>query len=54
MKKVCEEAHRVVGQNPLDHYLFIVHNNERGGGGLEHLYSTTLEVAAKPTKPKPG
>ncbi|MDB5236664.1 MAG: peptidase, partial [Hymenobacter sp.] len=44
MKKVCEEAHRVVGQNPLDHYLFIVHNNERGGGGLEHLYSTTLEV----------
>jgi predicted metalloprotease with PDZ domain len=44
MKKVCEEAHRVIGQNPLDHYLFIVHNLERGGGGLEHLYSTTLEV----------
>ena len=44
MKRVCEEAHRVVGQNPLDHYLFIVHNLERGGGGLEHLYSTTLEV----------
>ncbi|WP_233254009.1 M61 family metallopeptidase [Hymenobacter sedentarius] len=45
LKKVCEEAHRVVGQNPLDHYLFIVHNLERGGGGLEHLYSTTLEVS---------
>ena len=45
MKRVCEEAHRVVGQNPLDHYLFIVHNLERGGGGLEHLYSTTLEVS---------
>ena len=44
LKKVCEEAHRVVGKNPLDHYLFIVHNLERGGGGLEHLYSTTLEV----------
>ena len=44
MKRVCEEAHRVVGQNPLDHYLFIVHNLERGGGGLEHQYSTTLEV----------
>ena len=44
LKRVCEEAHRVVGQNPLDHYLFIVHNQERGGGGLEHLYSTTLEV----------
>jgi len=44
LKRVCEEAQRVVGQNPLDHYLFIVHNLERGGGGLEHLYSTTLEV----------
>ena len=43
LKKVCEEAQRVVGQNPLDHYLFIVHNLERGGGGLEHLYSTTLQ-----------
>jgi predicted metalloprotease with PDZ domain len=46
MKKVCEEAHRVVAQNPLDRpYVFIVHNLERGGGGLEHLYSTTLEVS---------
>ena len=44
LKKVCEEAHRVVSQNPLDHYLFIVHNLERGGGGLEHLYSTTLQI----------
>ncbi|GAA3961382.1 PDZ domain-containing protein [Hymenobacter antarcticus] len=44
LKKVCEESHRVVGRNPLDHYLFIVHHLERGGGGLEHLYSTTLEV----------
>jgi len=45
MKKVCEEAHKVVGQNPLDRpYVFIVHNVERGGGGLEHLYSTTLVV----------
>ena len=45
MQRVCETAHRVVAQNPLDHYLFIVHNLERGGGGLEHLYSTTLEVS---------
>ncbi len=42
MKKITEEAQRVVGQNPLDHYLFIVHHLEAGGGGLEHLYSTTL------------
>lgn len=48
MQKVCEAAHRVVGQNPLDRpYVFIVHNNERGGGGLEHLYSTTLEVSRR-------
>lgn len=46
MQRVCEEAHRVVGQNPLDRpYVFIVHNVERGGGGLEHLYSTTLGVS---------
>ncbi|TVT42651.1 M61 family metallopeptidase [Hymenobacter setariae] len=42
MKRVTEAAQRVVGQNPLDHYLFIVHHTEAGGGGLEHLYSTTL------------
>jgi predicted metalloprotease with PDZ domain len=43
MKRVCEAAQAVVGQNPLDRpYVFIVHNVERGGGGLEHLYSTTL------------
>ena len=45
MKRVCEAAQGVVGQNPLDHYVFIVHNLERGGGGLEHLFSTTLEVS---------
>ena len=42
MKRVTEEAQRVVGQNPLDHYVFIVHHTEAGGGGLEHLFSTTL------------
>jgi predicted metalloprotease with PDZ domain len=44
-KRICESAQKVVGQNPLDRYLFIVHNLERGGGGLEHLFSTTLEVS---------
>ncbi len=47
MKIVTEQAQAVVGQNPLDHYLFIVHHTETGGGGLEHLYSTTL--GARPT-----
>ncbi|WP_240935638.1 M61 family metallopeptidase [Hymenobacter sp. HDW8] len=45
MKRVCEEAHRVVGKNPLDRYVFIIHNIERGTGGLEHLFSTTLSVS---------
>ncbi|WP_245319093.1 M61 family metallopeptidase [Hymenobacter elongatus] len=45
LKWVCEEAHRVVGQNPLDRYLFIIHNIDRGTGGLEHLFSTTLSVS---------
>ena len=45
MKRVCEEAHRVVGRNPLDRYVFIIHNIDRGTGGLEHLFSTTLSVS---------
>jgi predicted metalloprotease with PDZ domain len=44
-KRICETSQNVVGQNPLDRYLFIIHNLERGGGGLEHLYSTTLQVS---------
>ncbi|KAA9339747.1 M61 family metallopeptidase [Hymenobacter busanensis] len=44
-KRICETSQQVVGQNPLDRYLFIIHNLERGGGGLEHLNSTTLEVS---------
>ncbi|TGE29962.1 M61 family peptidase [Hymenobacter metallicola] len=45
MKRTCEEAQRVVGQNPLDRYVFIIHNIDRGTGGLEHLFSTTLSVS---------
>ncbi|OWP63088.1 peptidase M61 [Hymenobacter amundsenii] len=45
MKRVCEEAHKVVDRNPLDRYLFIIHNIDRGTGGLEHLFSTTLSVS---------
>ena len=45
VKKMCEEAARVIGQHPCDHYLFIIHNLQKGSGGLEHLYSTTCQVA---------
>lgn len=45
VKKMCETAQNVVGEHPCDHYLFIIHNLFRGGGGLEHLYSTTCQVS---------
>lgn len=45
VKKMCETAQNVVGEHPCDHYLFIIHNLHRGGGGLEHLYSTTCQVS---------
>lgn len=42
--KVCETAASVVGEHPCKHYTFIVHHIPPGGGGLEHLNSTTLET----------
>ncbi|MBT2558417.1 M61 family metallopeptidase [Hymenobacter sp. ISL-91] len=45
MQRVCEESQRVMDRNPLDRYVFIVHNIDRGTGGLEHLFSTTLSVS---------
>lgn len=42
MAKIVEQATAVYGENPNKHYVFIVHNFVRGGGGLEHLNSTTL------------
>ncbi|GAA4436088.1 PDZ domain-containing protein [Pontibacter saemangeumensis] len=45
MQKVTEEAVRVIGELPVERYLFIVHNLYRGGGGLEHLNSTTLQTS---------
>ncbi|WP_338877105.1 PDZ domain-containing protein [Spirosoma sp. SC4-14] len=43
-KRVCESAATVVGEHPCTHYTFIVHHIPQGGGGLEHLNSTTLET----------
>ncbi|MEJ8802017.1 M61 family metallopeptidase [Pontibacter sp. H249] len=45
MKKVVEECVELMGDLPLDRYVFIVHNLQRGGGGLEHLNSTTLQTS---------
>lgn len=45
MQKVTAEAVSVIGELPVDRYLFIVHNLHKGGGGLEHLNSTTLQTS---------
>lgn len=42
LKKMCEVMAGIVGTHPCKRYLFIVHNTESGGGGLEHLNSTVV------------
>ncbi|WP_158825649.1 M61 family metallopeptidase [Mucilaginibacter lacusdianchii] len=42
MTKIIEEETAIFGENPNKRYVFIVHNYQRGGGGLEHLSSTVL------------
>ncbi|MGV3760973.1 M61 family metallopeptidase [Parapedobacter sp.] len=39
---IVEEATAIFGINPNKRYVFIVHNYQSGGGGLEHLNSTVL------------
>ncbi len=52
MKKIVETETSVVGVNPNKRYLFIIHNLDRGSGGLEHLNSCTLDVNRWIYKPK--
>jgi len=40
--RIVEQEVAVFGENPNKHYTFIIHNYLKGGGGLEHLSSTTL------------
>lgn len=40
--KIVEESYKIFGELPYEDYTFIV--NLRGGGGLEHLNSTALQV----------
>lgn len=42
LAKLIAEEVKIFGENPNKHYTFIVHNYLKGGGGLEHLSSTTL------------
>ncbi len=45
IKKVCENALTVVGEHPCKDYTFLIHNLLSGGGGLEHLNSTTCQTS---------
>lgn len=40
--RIVEESTAIFGVNPNKRYVFIVHNYQSGGGGLEHLNSTVL------------
>lgn len=42
MAKIAEQATAIYGENPNQHYTFIVHNFIKGGGGHEHLNSAVL------------
>jgi len=42
MAKIVSEQTKTFGINPNKRYVFIVHNFNSGGGGLEHLNSTVL------------
>lgn len=44
MARIVEECTEIFGSHPCKRYLFIVHNLPSGGGGLEHLNSTTLQT----------
>ena len=44
MAKIVEAETIIMGENPNENYLFIIHNITVPSGGLEHKNSTTLEV----------
>lgn len=44
MAKVVEECTAIFGEHPCKRYVFIVHNLTNGGGGLEHMNSTTVQT----------
>lgn len=42
VSKIIEHEAAIFKENPNKHYVFIVHNTSKGGGGLEHLSSCVL------------
>lgn len=54
MAKIVHEQTKVFGVNPNKRYVFIVHNFNSGGGGLEHLNSTVLGASRNAYNTGPG
>ncbi|MDB5011848.1 MAG: peptidase, partial [Daejeonella sp.] len=54
MAKIVEEETTIFGENPNDRYVFIVHNFNAGGGGLEHTNSTVLGASRNNYNSEPG
>jgi predicted metalloprotease with PDZ domain len=54
MAKIVHEQTKVFGVNPNKRYVFIVHNFNSGGGGLEHLNSTVLGASRNGYKTEAG
>lgn len=52
MAKIVEASTSIFGENPNDHYVFIIHNVTDGQGGLEHMNSTTLSVSRETYSPE--
>ncbi len=42
--RIVEEETSIFGENPNKRFVFIIHNFNQGGGGLEHCNSTVLAV----------
>ncbi|MDB5119552.1 MAG: peptidase [Sphingobacteriales bacterium] len=54
MAKIVEEETSIFGENPNDRYVFIIHNFNAGGGGLEHLNSAVLGASRNNYNSEPG
>jgi len=50
MQKILRQTIAVFGELPINNYLFIVHNTQNQGGGLEHLNSAVLMMPSQDYK----
>lgn len=44
LKKICGVMENIIGHHPCKKYVFIIHNVEAGGGGLEHANACAVQM----------